>query len=113
VVPDVIKNSLNQPELKMSPEVNSAVEEMYAFLYEKVYTNPFAKREESKVPDMLKLLFRHYLYNPEILPGYVKGMKEEGLLQRVVDFIAGMTDRYAINKFEELFVPSEWRKEND
>lgn len=111
VVPDVIKNSLNQPELKMSPEVHEAVEEMYAFLYEKVYTNPFAKREESKVPDMLRLLFRHYLYNPEKLPGYTKGLKEDELLQKVVDFVAGMTDRYAINKFEELFVPSEWRRE--
>lgn len=113
VVPDIIKNSLNQPKLKMSTEVENAVEEMYAYLYEKVYTNPAAKREESKVPVMLRLLFRHYLYNPDILPGYIKGSKDEELLQKVVDFVAGMTDRYAINKFEELFVPSEWRKETD
>ncbi|MBU1867597.1 MAG: deoxyguanosinetriphosphate triphosphohydrolase, partial [Candidatus Margulisbacteria bacterium] len=51
-------------------------------------------------------LFRYYHYN---LP-FQKGLKEKDQLQHTVDFIAGMTDRYAINKFQELFVPDEWRQ---
>jgi dGTPase len=79
---------------------------LYDFMYANVYTNPAAKREESKVPELLHQLFRYYHYNPR----FQKGVREEDQLQHTVDFIAGMTDRYAISKFEELFVPDEWRK---
>jgi len=58
------------------------------------------------VPDMLTLLFRHFHYDD---PEFRKGVSEADQLQHTVDFIAGMTDRFAINKFEELFVPREWR----
>jgi dGTPase len=74
-------------------------------MYKNVYTNPAAKKEETKVPELLRQLFRYYHYNLE----FQKDLKEEEQLQHTVDFIAGMTDRYAINKFQELFVPDEWR----
>jgi dGTPase len=75
-------------------------------MYKNVYTNPAAKHEEAKVPELLKALFRHYHYDA----AFQNGIKEEDQLQHTVDFIAGMTDRYAITKFEELFVPNEWRQ---
>ena len=53
---------------------------------------------------MLKLLFKHYHYSPK----FQKGYKQEDQLQHSVDFISGMTDRYAISKFEQLFIPDEW-----
>ncbi len=106
IVRSIILNSRNRDAVKMDKEVQTAMDGLYDFMYKNVYTNPGAKREEAKVPDMLKLLFRYYHYNVK----FQKGFKEEDQLQHTVDFIAGMSDRYAISKFEELFVPDEWRK---
>ena len=105
LVPDVIKNSLDQPRIKMTPKIEAAMNGLYDFMYENVYTNYQAKSEETKVPYLLQQLFRHYHYDPK----FQKGIPESEQLQHTVDFIAGMTDRFAINMFEELFVPSEWR----
>ena len=105
IVGDIIKHSYHKPKIGMSEAVQSAVDKLYDFMYKNVYTNPAAKREETKVPELLRQLFRHYHYNLE----FQKGLKEEEQLQHTIDFIAGMTDRYAINKFQELFVPDEWR----
>jgi dGTPase len=106
IVRSIILNSQNKDTIKMDKDVQIAMDGLYDFMYKNVYTNPNAKREESKVPDMLKLLFRYYHYNAR----FQRGFKEEAQLQHTVDFIAGMSDRYAISKFEELFVPDEWRK---
>jgi dGTPase len=74
-------------------------------MYKNVYINPVAKKEEAKVPILLRQLFRYYHYNPD----FQKGFKtEEEQVQHTVDFVAGMTDRYAISKFQRLFVPDEW-----
>jgi len=105
LVPDVINNSLDQPGIKMTPRIEAAMNGLYDFMYEHVYTNYLAKSEETKVPYLLQQLFRHYHYDPK----FQKGFPEKEQLQHTVDFIAGMTDRFAINKFEELFVPREWR----
>lgn len=105
IVTDLIKNSRGKPKIRMSKEVEAAMNGLYNFMYKNVYTNPTAKAEEAKVPELLRQLFRHYHYNPE----FQKGLNKEKQLQHTVDFIAGMTDRYAINKFNELFVPNEWR----
>ena len=107
IVTSIIKNSYEKPKIKMDDEVQKAMDELYDFMYQNVYTNPTAKKEEAKVPELLHQLFRYYHYNLE----FQKGFKEEEQLQHTVDFIAGMTDRYAINKFKELFVPDEWRAE--
>jgi dGTPase len=104
IVNDIIKNSQGKDKVIMSKEVEKATEGLYAFMYKNVYTNPVAKREEAKVPDMLRLLFRHYHYNPD----FQKGIKKEDQLQHTIDFLSGMTDRYAISKFQQLFVPDEW-----
>ena len=105
IIESIIGNSRDKSEIKMDPDIQIAMDQLYDFMYQNVYINPAAKREESKVPEMLKLLFRHYHYDRE----FQKGFEEKEQLQHTVDFIAGMTDRYAISKFEELFVPDEWR----
>jgi len=94
-VSDIINNSREKSDIKMSAEVYDAMNGLYDFMYANVYVNPDAKREETKVPYILNQLFEHYHNDSD--------------LQKTVDFIAGMTDRFAINKFEELFVPREWR----
>ena len=106
LVADIINNSLDQPAIKMSQKVQAAMDGLYDFMYKNVYTNPAAKHEEAKVPELLTKLFRHYHYNEAFQSGY----KEDEQVQHTVDFIASMTDRYAITKFTDLFVPNEWRQ---
>ena len=108
LVAGIINNSRGQAEIKMDKKVRAAMDGLYDFMYKKVYTNPAAKSEEAKVPELLTQLFRHYHYDE----GFQNGIKEEDQVQHTVDFIAGMTDRYAITKFQELFVPNEWRQGN-
>ena len=105
IIKSIIVNSRDKSEINMDPEIQAAMDTLYDFMYKNVYTNPTAKKEESKVPELLRQLFRYYHYNPD----FQKGLSEADQLQHTVDFIAGMTDRYAITKFEELFVPNEWR----
>jgi dGTPase len=108
LVSSVIANSRGKPMIKLDKGVQTAVEDLYAFMYKNVYTNPLAKREEKKVPQLLRQLFAYYHSDPK----FIKGLKKGERLQQVIDVIAGMTDRYAISKFKELFVPNEWRAGN-
>lgn len=109
LVSSIIKNSLGKAKIKMDKEVQEAMDKLYEFMYKNVYTNPLAKLEEVKIPELMRQLFRHYHYDAAFQKGF---NSEEGQLQHTIDFIAGMTDRYAINKFEDLFVPDEWRAGN-
>lgn len=105
ILGDIIKHSRNKPKIKMSPKVKDAMDRLYDFMYKNVYTNSSAKKEERKVPELIHRLFRYFHYNRD----FQKNVKVEDQLQHTIDFIAGMTDRFAINKFTELFVPDEWR----
>jgi dGTPase len=105
IVKDLIKQSRNKPKISLSPAVQKAMDGLYDFMYHRVYTDPIAKKEEHKVPVLMRQLFRHYHYSQP----FQKGFKTEvAQIQHTVDFIAGMTDRYAIAKFLTLFVPDEW-----
>ena len=105
IIKSIIIHSAGKSRITMDKAVQKAMDGLYDFMYKNVYTNPAAKREEAKVPELLRRLFRHYHYDAK----FQKGLKEEEQLQHTVDFVAGMTDRYAINKFHELFIPDEWR----
>ena len=83
--------------------------DLRAFMFEAVYRNPIAKGEESKAQDMLLRLFEHYAAHPEELPEeYQYILEQEGELRAVADYIAGMTDSYAVEKYGELFLPAAW-----
>jgi len=105
MVHDMIKESLDRPVIKMSPKIWSAMDHLRNFLFKKVYLDSIAKTEEKKTKKLLKDLFYYYLDHPKKLPGYKKGV---ALKRQVCDFIAGMTDRYAIAKYNELFIPGPW-----
>ena len=69
-----------------------------------------AKSEESKAKDMIKRLYEHYYSNPQALPeDFQPQMSFDGLERTVCDYIAGMTDKYAVDKFTEIFTPTGWR----
>ncbi|MEW6771299.1 MAG: deoxyguanosinetriphosphate triphosphohydrolase [Bacillota bacterium] len=106
MVVDMIRASWEQPEIRMSPEVQGAMERLRAFLFEKVYTGSEAKREEAKARHVVQYLFQYFTAHPEALPAEYRLRVDDFGLERVVcDYIAGMTDRYAVAVFERLFVP--------
>ena len=81
------------------------------FMFSNVYTNKKAKSHEEQAVGLVKQLFEYYQDNLEQLPKeFYTRMEQlnEPPYQVVVDYIAGMTDRYAVAKFKELFVPSAW-----
>jgi dGTPase len=108
IIPSIIKCSKGKNKIQMDKEIEDAMNGLYDFLYEKVYTSSTAKGEEKKIPYLLNQLFKYYHENPEKLPYYKNTWKEVEIVQNIIDFIAGMTDRYATNKFTEIFVPNEW-----
>lgn len=79
------------------------------FMFEHVYTNPMAKGEEGKAQDMLRRLFEYYQKNPDQLPGDFQSIRvEEGVDRAVCDYIAGMTDPFALETFKSIAIPKGW-----
>ncbi len=110
MVTAVIEASDDRPEISMTPEIGEAMEQLRSFLFENVYRNPIAKSEEGKARELLISLFKYYSAHPQKMPEqYTKNLEEEGVGRCVCDFVSGMTDRYAIETFETLFVPRVWR----
>lgn len=112
MIHNVITNSMDQPQIRMSPEVGGAMMGLRKFMFEHVYQNPTAKGEEEKAVNMVTNLYEYYVKHLELLPKqYIEMMdkNEESREQIVCDYIAGMTDTYAIKKFEEFFVPESWK----
>ena len=83
--------------------------ELRSFMFERVYRNPVAKGEESKARRIIQELYKYYMDHPEKLPADFRPQLDlEGLPRVVCDYVAGMTDKYAVYKFEEIFVPTAW-----
>ena len=110
-VHDIIENSLEQDTIKMSPEIYEGLMDIRALMFQSVYENPVAKKEEGKAIHMITNLYEFYIKNPEFLPEQSQNMLKKGEeLSRVVcDYIAGMTDTYAVKKFTEFFIPESWK----
>jgi dGTPase len=113
IIPNMIEKSKGKNRIQMDKRIEDAMNGLYDFLYEKVYTSSTAKGEEKKIPYLLTQLFKYYHENPEKLPLYKSSWKEVDIVQNIIDFIAGMTDRYATNKFTEIFVPNEWHSKTN
>ncbi len=112
MVHNVIINSMEQPKIQMSEEIEEAMSGLRKFLFEHVYLNPKAKGEETKAINMISNLFEYYMEHMEALPEeFLKMTEERGeSKERIVcDYIAGMTDNYAVKKFQEYFVPESWK----
>ena len=110
LVCDMIVTSREAGDIVLSPAVETALNELRSFMFERVYRNPVAKGEESKAKDMIKRLYDYYYSNPQQLPeDFEPQLSFEGLERTVSDYIAGMTDKYAVDKFTELFTPMGWR----
>ena len=109
MVSDLVQSSMNRPVIEMTPEVLTAMLSLRSFMFERVYRNPVAKGEESKARRIIQELFKYYMEHPEKLPeDFRPQLDSEGKARVVCDYVAGMTDKYAVYKFEEIFVPTAW-----
>ena len=109
LVTDAIFTSREAGTVMLSPAVDNALKTLRAFMFERVYRNPIAKAEESKAKDMLQRMFEYYVTHPEALPeDFHPQLSFEGIERNVCDYIAGMTDNYAVDKFTEIFIPMGW-----
>ncbi|RJP30712.1 MAG: deoxyguanosinetriphosphate triphosphohydrolase [Actinobacteria bacterium] len=107
LVNDIVNESRDADDILLSPEVEAALDELRTFLFDRVYIGSVAKVEEGKAIKVLRNLFAFYLEHPEEMPGEFQGGDEE-ISIRVCDYVAGMSDRYAIRKHNDHFVPHVW-----
>jgi len=103
----LVEESLGREDIFLSPEVAAALDELRAFLFDRVYIGSVAKQEEDKAIMVLRSLFGFYLDHPEEMPEEFRS-GEVDLRLRVCDYVAGMTDRYAMRKYHEHFLPHVW-----
>lgn len=109
LVGDVIRASQGKDKICQSEACGSAMARLRAFMFEAVYHNPIAKGEESKAQDMIARLFEYYQKDPDKLPPDYQDIRmREGVDRAVCDYIAGMTDKYAVEKYCEAYVPMAW-----
>ncbi len=110
LIRSIVENS-SQKEICMAPDIAKAFETLHSFMFATVYRNPVAKGEETKVPGVVERLYRHYCGHVELLPKELQQIaKQEGVQRAVCDYIAGMSDRFAIQVFEALAVPKAWSR---
>ena len=109
LVCDMIDSSREAGDITLSPKVAAALKELRSFMFEHVYRNPVAKGQETKAKDMLKRLYDYYYNHPEAIPAdFQPQLSFDGMERTVCDYIAGMTDNYAVDKYTELFIPMGW-----
>jgi len=80
-----------------------------SFAIPNIYTNPKVKSEDSKARELIAFLFDYFVKHPDKMPEFFKNnMKNEPVERCVCDFIAGMTDRHAIEVYKEIYIPNVW-----
>lgn len=104
---DIIRESQGKPMIQMSPEIQAASDELREFLFEKVYLDSWRNAEEERCDHVISSLFAYYMEHPGKMPlEYVQISYRDGTERAVTDFLACMTDRYALRTYQQLFVPS-------
>ena len=106
---DVVEQSAGKSFVKMSDAIFEQFDALRDFMFENVYKNPKAKSEEEKAKYLIYELFHYYLKHVELLTGeYAKYLETDGKERAVADYIAGMTDNYAVSEYVRIFVPKSW-----
>jgi dGTPase len=104
LVHDLVEHSDAAGEIVQGDSAGAAMDDLREFMFERVYLSPEARREHAKIELVIRSLFDHYCSSPEEIPG--SPPSQDGVHQRVTDYLAGMTDRFCIRAFEALSVPS-------
>lgn len=107
MVLNVVENSVD--DIVFSPDVKQPFDELHAFMFDKVYTNPVCKGEETKAIEIIVRLYDYFLNNPDRIPkAYHYIIDSEGVHRAVADYIAGMSDRYLLAVYKNIFIPDSW-----
>ena len=108
---DIVMTSQGKNDILMSDDVAKAMKDIRNFMFERVYTNPEAKSEESKAEALTETLYNYYMANFDVLPAFMKALYDKGDTkeQIVCDYVGAMTDRYAMSIYESIFIPKTWR----
>lgn len=110
MVTNVVENS-KDGEIRMEAEFAEHFSALHKFMFDYVYENEYAKSEEKKVPGLVEGLYNYFVKHPKKLDGQLLKVAEtEGVQRAVCDYIAGMTDQYAVQLYESLFIPRPWQK---
>ena len=107
LVTDIVETTGDGPEVRMSDPVFEALDRLRDFMFERVYLREESAREQDKAIGVIRALFSHYLEHPEEVPEEYAGAPGTDA-DRVADYIAGMTDRFALTTYERLFLPQGW-----
>ena len=110
MIRDIVDHSEGQPHLAMSSQVESAMDGLREFMFEKVYRDGWRDPEERRCDYIIRAMFSYFCDHPGEMPEeYIMITYRDGLERGVADVLSGMTDRYATRKFKELFVPSSFQ----
>lgn len=107
---DIVTNSFGRNDICLSEPVEAAMKALREFMFERVYKNPEAKSQESKAEMLVETLYDYYYKRISLLPKELLNLLDAGESkeQVVCDYISSMTDRFAIAKYEELYIPKSW-----
>lgn len=106
----VIEGSMGKNDIVVHHSVNDYFDRLHEFMFERVYRNPVAKSQEGKAAFLVKTLYKYFCEHTDMLSDECKMVLEkEGTERAVCDYIAGLTDRYAIRVYEDLFIPYSWK----
>lgn len=106
-VMDIVQASYNKPQISQSPRFEKAMLDLREFMFDKVYVKSAAKTEEERAAQMIELLYKHYQDNPALVPQSYRSIAPDPKVY-ISDYIAGMTDNYALKMFREHFEPKSW-----
>ena len=112
LVIDIVKNSESKPIIVQSDECSYHMNLLRDYMFENVYKSHIVKKHEElyKIEKMIDALYQYFVENPKNMPKECQIMIDEfGIFEVVKDYIAGMTDRYAINVYSEIFIPKGWK----
>ncbi len=111
LIHDIVTQSQDKPTVQMSPEVWSAMMKLRRFLFEEVYENQAVKGEEGKAIRLIQTLYKYYYNDMKLLPEDFLMLLEQGTPKEIVvcDYIASMSDKFAIATFESLYIPKSWQ----
>ena len=107
LVADLVTQSEAADEIRLSEPVLAALDALRDFLFQKVYLRPESAEEQRKAVELVRSLFSYYLEHPEAIPAEIAGTPGDPATH-VADYIAGMTDRFALRTYEQLFLPQGW-----
>lgn len=109
MIQDLVVSSYDRDTIRMSPGMWDIQTELRIFMFQKVYLGSEAKTEEGKARRLVTDLFHHFLENPtKMHEVWGDAYEPSNHIQHVVDYVAGMTDRYAIRVYEDIFIPKPW-----